>query len=52
MRESDNNQYAQLMQLILKINFFVYDHKIVVLQLLENIVRYAPYFVKDPNFIA
>lgn len=40
---------------IINIDFLAYQHKIVILMVLENIVRYSPYFMQSPvpkeNFI-
>jgi len=35
---------------IIKIDFYSYNHKIVALMYLENLVRYQNYFIKDENF--
>ena len=45
MRERTDNEFFQLMTFIIKVDFFSYDHKIVQLMFLEDIVRYAPYFI-------
>ncbi|CDW81505.1 exportin-t [Stylonychia lemnae] len=49
-KESADNEYYQLMQYIIRIDFYSYSHKIVSLMFLENLVRYQAYFIKDPNF--
>lgn len=33
---------------IVNINFLAYDNKIVILMVLENIIRYSPYFINSP----
>ena len=48
---AETNMYYQLMMNILKIDFFRYDHKIVILTLLENLVRYSSFFASNPQFI-
>jgi len=35
---------------IIKIDFFSYNHKIVQLMLLEDLIRYSSFFIADPNF--
>eukprot|EP00347_Sterkiella_histriomuscorum_P020494 403337586 len=50
MKEQVGNVFSDLMQYIIKIDFFQYDHKIVSLMLLEDLVRYLPYFIKDQGF--
>lgn len=50
MKEKTDNEYYQLMLYIIKVDFFSYDHKIVQLMLLENLVRYSTYFIQDANF--
>ena len=51
MRETADNVYAELMQYIFKIDFLQYNHKIVIVMLLEDIVRYSSYFINDPKFV-
>lgn len=50
MKDTVGNVYSDLMQYIIKIDFFVYEHKIVSLMLLEDLVRYLPYFIKNEAF--
>ena len=48
---SEKNPYYQLVIYIVRIDFFKYDHKIVILMLLENLVRYSSFFLNEPQFI-
>lgn len=47
-----DNVYFNLMQYLVRIDFSAYEHKIVAVMLLENLVRYLPYFIKDQGFIS
>ena len=49
--QPNNNVYAQLITYILKVPFIQYDHKIVNKMLLENLVRYSGYFIKEPTYL-
>jgi hypothetical protein len=43
-----SNVYYNLLMNVINVNFLAYDHKIVIIQVLENIIRYSPFFINSP----
>jgi hypothetical protein len=52
LRESkQNNNYYELIKLILNIDFLQFNHRITTLMYIENIMKYSPYFMDEEGFV-
>ncbi len=50
-KKDENNAFFQLAQIMINVDFLAFNHRIITLMFLENLVKYSPFFMELPGFI-